>query len=275
MQSSVKSQALKKSLLILFLAGSIFASDVSGMENTVSKEQTVLFSNMIGMTAITTWGILNWDYFKNTPQAKNEGWFSNTTKNGGQDKLGHFYISYALSSALATFYESRGYSAGYGAILGAVSSFGMTSWMEIGDAFSTYGFSPEDFIMNLMGSITGYFLYSHPNIAKKMDIRFEYQPDFNTTDFFTDYENQKFLVALKLDGFEFAQNNYFKYLELHLGYDINGFPDRKDRERNVYIGIGINISRLFTQASMPRISKMFNFIQLPHTYIQMDKNLNR
>ena len=111
-------------------------------------------------------------------------------------------------------------------------------------------------------------------IAEKIDIRLEYRPDFNKTDFFTDYENQKFLLALKFDGFEFAQKNYLKYLELHLGYNTKGFPDQKNRERNIYIGIGINISRLFKQASMPRISKAFNYIQMPYTYIQIDKNLN-
>ncbi len=275
MQYLIKSQYLKKYLFILLLAGCVFVTDLSGMEANFSKEETVLISNMTGLTAITTWGILNWDYFKNKPVKKNEGWFSDDTKDGGLDKLGHFYFSYTLSNALAAVYENTGYSARQGALIGALSSFGMTTWMEIGDSFSSYGFSYEDFIMNLMGSMTGYFFYSHPGIAEKIDIRLEYWPDFNKTDFTTDYENQKFLLALKLDGFEFAQKNYFKYLELHLGYYTKGFPDKKYRERNIYIGVGINISRLFKQASMPKISKAFNYIQLPYTYIKIDKNLNK
>lgn len=274
MQYFINSQALKKSFFMLLLAGCFLPSPLSGMEINLQKKETVLISNIIGAAAITTWGILNWDYFKNTPQKIDEGWFSDDTKDGGHDKLGHFYFSYALSHALAAIYKTVGYSARQGALLGSVSSFGMTSWMELGDAFSRYGFSYEDFLMNLMGSITGYFFYSHPDIARKFDIRLEYCPKFNTADFSTDYENQKFLMALKFDGFEFAQNNYFKYLELHLGYYTKGYPDKKNRERNLYIGLGINFSRLFKQAKLPRVSKIFNYIQLPYTYIKADKNLN-
>ena len=275
MQYFIKSQALKRYFFILLLAGCVLAPDLSGNQANFSKEKTVLISNMAGLTAITTWGILNWDYFKNKPVKKDEGWFSDNTKDGGIDKLGHFYFSYALSNALAAIYENTGYSARQGALIGSLSSFGLTTWMEIGDSFSSYGFSYEDFIMNFMGSMTGYFLYSHPGIAEKIDIRLEYRPDFNKADFTTDYENQKFLLALKFDGFEFAQKNHFKYLELHLGYYTKGFPDKSYRERNIYIGVGINISRLFKNASMPKISKAFNYIQLPYTYIKIDKNLNK
>ncbi|MBT3178356.1 MAG: DUF2279 domain-containing protein [Desulfobacula sp.] len=270
-----KLYTLKKYFFILFLTCCIFVPDLSGMETNFSKQETVLISNILGLTAITTWGILNWDYFKNEPKKKDEGWFSKNTKDGGHDKLGHFYFSYALSNALAGIYEKKGYSARQGAFLGSLSSFGMTTFMEVGDSFSSYGFSYEDFIMNLVGSVTGYFLYSHPDIAQKIDFRVEYHPNFSKTDFFTDYENQKFLLALKFDGFEFAQKNHLKYLELHLGYYTKGFPDKKDRERNIYIGVGINISRLFKQAAMPKTSKAFNYIQLPYTYIKIDKNLNK
>jgi uncharacterized protein YfiM (DUF2279 family) len=227
------------------------------------------------LSTITTWGILNWDYFKNDPQKQDEGWFSDNTKDGGHDKLGHFYFTYALSHALAAIYENSGYTPRQGALLGSLSSLGMSSWMEIGDTFSSYGFSYEDFIMNLIGSMTGYLFYSYPYIAKKIDIRLEYLPKFNTLDFSTDYDNQKFLMALKFDGFEFAQKNYFKYLELHLGYSTKGYPDKKNRERNIYMGIGINFSSLFKQAGMPKISKAFNYIQIPYTYIKIDKNLNK
>jgi uncharacterized protein YfiM (DUF2279 family) len=271
----IKSQILKKYFIIILLAECILPANLSGMEMNFKKEDTLLISNIIGLSAITTWGVLNWDYFKNDPQKKDEGWFSDDTKDGGHDKLGHFYFTYALSHALAAIYTKAGYTPRQGALLGSLSSFGMSSWMEIGDAFSSYGFSYEDFIMNLIGSMTGYLFYSYPAIAEKIDIRLEYRPKFDTTDFSTDYENQKFLMALKFDGFEFAQKNYFKYLELHLGYYTTGYPDKKNRERNIYTGIGINFSRLLKQAKMPKISKVFNYIQLPYTYIKIDKNLNK
>lgn len=245
-----------------------------GFETDFSKEETVLISNGLGLAAITTWGILNWNYFNNDPKKAEEGWFSNDTKNGGQDKIGHFYFAYSLSHILSAIYESHGYSNRKGAFFGSLSSFGLTTWMELGDSFSEYGFSYEDAIMNLVGSITGYFLYTCPAISKKIDFRIEYWPDFSEPDFFTDYEHQKFLMAVKFDGFDFSQKNILKYLEFHLGYYTRGFADNTSREQNIYVGIGINVSRLFKRISMPRTAKVFQYIQLPYTYIKTTKNLN-
>lgn len=246
----------------------IFTSfQVVAGEDQCSEKNTVLISNAVGLSLITTWGILNWDYFKRSPRRAEEGWFSDSTDSGGFDKLGHFHFSYSLSHLLAYIYEESGYSPESAARFGALSSFGMASWMEVGDSFSRYGFSWEDFLMNLVGSSTGYLFYTHPEIASKIDFRIEFDPDFSTTDFVTDYERQKFVVALKLDGFRFSQDNWLKYVELHLGYYTRGFPDRIDRERNVYAGIGLNISRLFKSLSMPRTSRVFDYVQVPHTYI--------
>jgi len=80
-------------------------------------------------------------------------------------------------------------------------------------------------------------------------------------------------MALKLDGFDFAQDNYLKYFELHLGYYTRGVYDQIKRERTVYFGIGINVSRLFKHFSMPKTAKVFNYIQAPYTYIEMKNKL--
>ena len=57
---------------------------------------------------LTGWGILNWDYFQNDPKKADEGWFSESAKNGGVDKLGHFYFSY--EDAVMNFLGSPLYS---------------------------------------------------------------------------------------------------------------------------------------------------------------------
>lgn len=274
MQSFLKAWVLKPFfpgflVIVFFLPPALF-----GGENRFSKEETVFISNGIGLAAITTWGILNWDYFKNDPKTAHEGWFSENSKTGGQDKLGHFFASYSLSHLLSAMYEKSGYSARQGALIGAVSSFGLTTWMELGDAFSTYGFSREDMVMNVLGATAGYVLYAYPELSEKIDFRLEYLPEFDKADVLTDYENQKFLMALKFDGFEFARKNYLKYLELHLGYYTRGYDNHDTRERNIYLGLGINFSRIFKTASMPRTAKVFNYIQLPYTYVAVEKNLN-
>lgn len=261
---------------LVFLSNLFFPiPDVSGNENDFSKQDKVIICNSVGLAAITAWGLLNWDYFQNDPKKAEEGWFSDDTKNGGYDKLGHFYFSYTLSHILSDFYERSGYCSRQGAFFGSLSSFSLMTFMEIGDSFSSYGFSYEDFFMNLIGTATGYLFYTCPEISEKIDFRLEYRPDFKETDFSTDYEHQKIIMALKFDGFSFAEKHYLKYFELHLGYYTRGYPDTYDRERNVFMAIGINLSRVFKQCSMPKTSKVFNYIQVPYTYIEVNKDLNK
>ena len=84
----------------------------------------------------------------------------------------------------------------------------------------------------------------------------------------------KFLMAVKLGGFESLKNTYAEYIEFHLGYYTRGYSDDINKERNIYIGIGINLSKIFTNFSMTKTAKVFNYYQLPYTYISIDKNLN-
>jgi len=61
--------------------------------------------NLIGIGAVTTWGVVNWDYFSNSPKSTSEGWFANDTASGGADKLGHLYTSYVMAHGLSSLYE--------------------------------------------------------------------------------------------------------------------------------------------------------------------------
>ncbi|WP_027363002.1 DUF2279 domain-containing protein [Desulfospira joergensenii] len=239
-----------------------------------SKSQKVLMTNLAGLAAITVWGTANWDYFSSSPATGSEGWFSENTKEGGADKWGHFYFSYGLSHLLAGTFEDWGYSTEKSARLGALSSFAMMGYMELGDAFSDYGFSHEDMIMNLLGSAAGYFLYSHPSLSEKINFRIEYIPEFDRADVFTDYENMKFVMALKLNGFESIQDSFARHFELQLGYYTRGYSRDGDRERNIYLGIGLSLPEIFSGLSMPKISKFFTYFQAPYTYIPLEKDLN-
>ncbi|MFO7988045.1 MAG: DUF2279 domain-containing protein [Thermodesulfobacteriota bacterium] len=96
-------------LLIICLL--LFPITASGFNwSDTPKEKKLLYVNAAGLAVITGWGIVNWDYFSTAPSAKNEGWFAGHTKEGGADKLGHFYASYALSHFLGHTFETWGYS---------------------------------------------------------------------------------------------------------------------------------------------------------------------
>jgi hypothetical protein len=106
----------------------------------------------------------------------------------------------------------------------------------------------------------------------------EYTPEFNHNDFgfSTNYERQRFLVAVKADGFDFIKDPYLRYLEFHVGYYARGYdnfqeggPD--DRRRYLYVGLGFNVSKLLQKVVNTRV---LDYIQIPYTSIRKDFRLD-
>lgn len=246
-------------------------------ENT-ERKRDILYTNLIGAAVISVWGVANWDYVKGSPHTDEEKWFGKSTQSGGADKLGHFYSPYFIGSGLSGLYESWGYKEKEAAFYGSLSSLFLMNYMEIGDAFSPdLGFSYEDFIMNTLGAFSSYLFYTNPELSKRIDLRFEYIPSFNTADLVTEYERMKYLIAFKAEGFEFISNPYLKYAELQFGYYTRnykgGYTD--ESERIVYMGIGINLSRVLRKNSYKKTAHFLNYYQLPYTYLPFEKDLNR
>ncbi len=238
-----------------------------------TKEQKALMLNAGAATFIIGYGIGFWDYFQTSPQVGDEGWFGPETKHRGADKLGHFWSTYTLGHAFAFAYRWWDYDAETANILGALSSLGFQTLMEVGDSFSAdNGFSYEDAIMNFAGAGAAYILGKYPELARKIDFRLEYGPDsFDdiSGDILTDYESQRYLMALKLDGFDVFQNSYLSYLELHVGYEMSGsnpnIPGQPDgRRADYYVGAGFNVSKLVQNFVD---TKVFDYFQLPYTSV--------
>ncbi len=227
----------------------------------MTKEKKLWILNSATSLGLITWGRIYWDYGLKPMHSSSEGWFGRDTKEGGADKLGHLYSSYLAGHAYASIYKGWGYGREKAALYGAYSSFGFTTLMELGDSFSPYGFSYEDFLVNTAGTLWGYYSYRYPRLQEMIDLRLEYRFHKRSFsgDFFTDYERMKHLVALKASGFELLNRGWISYLELHLGYFTQGFNDPvKSRERFTYIGIGINLAKLFH-------TRVFNYYQIPST----------
>lgn len=239
------------------------------------RRKRVLQTNLVGVGVVTLWGVLQWDYFSRTPHAQSEGWFGWDTDNGGADKLGHMYTTYVLSHGLAALYRHWDFAQGDAALFGALSSFTIMGYMELGDSFSDYGFSYEDMLANTAGALLGFMLYKHDDIADKIDFR--WQPGFkpNQVDFTTDYENSKFLLALKLNGFDWAKDTPWRHVEFHLGYYTRGFAeDEIDRERKIYVGIGINLTDLFKRHGWNKTATLLRYVQIPYTSINAEHNFD-
>jgi hypothetical protein len=104
-----------------------------------------------------------------------------------------------------------------------------------------------------------------------------YVPSFESKDVITDYESMKYLIALKAEGFDFVSNPYLKYAELHLGYYTRnyagGYSDQS--ERIVYLGVGLNLSKLTREYGYAKTSRVLNYYQLPYSYVPLEKDLNQ
>ena len=241
----------------------------------LTRGQKTILLNAGSMAAVLIYGFSKWDYGKSSFHFENEGWFERDTKYGGADKLGHFWSSYALSHLYSYLYRKWGYTDREANLYGALSNLGFQTFMEVADGFSpSQGFSYEDLIMNILGTGVAYVWGKYPSLAGKIDFRTEYTPEFNSRDFglTTNYERQKFLIAIKADGFEFIKNPYLKYLEFHAGYYARGYSDFEengpdDRRRFLFVGIGFNVSKLVQRFVNTRI---FDYIQVPYTSVNKD-----
>jgi hypothetical protein len=246
----------------------------------LTKEEKALILNAGGALAVTAYGLVFWDYFQTAPKADGEGWFGRTTKYGGADKLGHFWSTYAVGHLISYVYRWWDFDRDRANTLGALSSLGIQTLMEAGDSFSAdYGFSYEDALMNFAGAGAAYLLGKYPDLARKIDFRFEYRPKkFSdlTNDVLTNYDNQRYIAALKLDGFDMFHDSYLSYLELQAGYYTRGYeewdPGKPDnRRRHLYFGVGFNVSKLVQNFVD---TKVFDYVQVPYTSIGASKGLD-
>ena len=267
-------------LLLMFSASITVAdslpADCNGEISIQDRNKSLWKVNITGIAVITGWGIAKWDYFTTSPQSGSEGWFGNDTKSGGSDKLGHLYTSYLLTHGLSNFFQSKCFSQQDAATYGALSTLAIVAYMEVGDSFSHFGFSKEDIVANSIGISYGYLSYKYPKLANLVDIRWQYKPNKETLgDFVTDYENSKFLLALKLNGFDFARDSFLKHIELHTGYYTRGFnnPD-VTKERNIFFAISLNLTDLFRRHSYNKTSTLLKYYQIPDTSLEKTIELN-
>ncbi len=245
--------------------------------DSFSKKEKLIITNAGIATGVIAWGFSQWGYGTESYHTDDEGWFEKTTSNGGSDKLGHFYTNYLMTRIMSPIYEDWGYSKKESALYGSLTSIMISGLLiEVGDGYSEHGFAQNDLIADSFGVLSGYLLYLNPSLAKKIDFRFEYNPFKDTgfknqTDFTTDYERMKHLMAIKAEGFELFEDTPMKYLELHLGYYSRNFNHDslplEGRERNVYIGLGLNLSKIL-RPTIGKYATFFNYVQNPYSYFE-------
>lgn len=208
--------------------------------------------------------------------------FGRNTGSGGADKLGHAFISYAISNVLTERLQGQGVPVDRAALSAAISAQAVMLYVEVFDGYSNdHGFAREDLVMNLLGSGFAYARAVTPGLREKMDFRLEYQSSgYKGFRPISDYEGQKYLLALKLGGFKAFQKTPLRYLELQAGYYTRGFSqpaqlNGASPKRYTFIGFGLNLNELLLgqkkadESPWRDTGRMFlEHIQLPHASTQ-------
>ena len=247
-----------------------------GWWSSMPKERKMLYTTTASAALIGIWGLATWDYGSSGFNSADEGWFGEDSKYGGADKVGHFWSTYAFSDALTGLYKSWGYESRKANNYGAISAFLVQLAMEFGDGTSeTQGFSWEDVVMNGVGALTSILMERYPELDRKIDFRVEYYFNVDINNIFDDYSNQYYSMVLKLDGFDYIENTFLKYIEFSAGYYSRGYDTEEvDKERAFYGGISLNFSRFFHQNDWNKTGKLLEYWQPPYTVLKASHSLD-
>ena len=92
-------------------------------------------------------------------------------------------------------------------------------------------------------------------LREKLDFRLEYLTSSEYHDWgpVTDYDGQRYLVAVKLSGFEKLDQTPLRFVELQAGYYTEGYTDETRKAgveptRNPYLAVGLNLNELLGEA---------------------------
>jgi hypothetical protein len=228
-------------------------------------------------------GVAQWDWGKTGFHLYKEGWFGKSTSYGGVDKLGHAWSAHVMSDYFTGRLRSLGFDKYQSAVTAALITGTAFLAVEIGDGFSRYGASYEDFVASAVGIGFSFLRNTVPGLDGKVDFRMQYMPTGHGDVLgLGDYSGKKFLLAWKLAGLETFADGPLRYLELHTGYYARGHSEWERaagvaKTQSPYVGIGLNLSELlFSHPSLRDTPPaavgrtLARYLQAPYTYIASD-----
>lgn len=259
-------------------------SESYSFKTTVDDVKAIKWEGLGAFAGITALGVKSWDWGSSGFHFNNEHWFGKNTGSGGSDKLGHAFTSYALTNAFAERLQVKGRSPERAALSASLLSTALMLYVEAFDGVSgDHGFSYEDVVMNSLGIGFAYLRQTNPRFKSLVDFRMEYKPSgYKGFKPLSDYEGQKYLLALKLSGFKSLKQSPLRYFELQAGYYSRGFSkearnDAQARRQQGFVGIGVNLSQLFfgypseADRSYDQVGRFtFEHVQVPYTAARIE-----
>lgn len=213
------------------------------------------------------------------PRFKREGWFGRNTTTVGVDKLAHAYSAYVISELLyARLKRNTGDAPGIQYTAAALAS-GIMLYTEAFDSIEPDGgWSWEDVTMNTAGAAFSVLRNSVPGLDEKLDYRLMIEPNENifNSKGKKHFQQQRYLFALKLSGFDAFDRSPLRFLELHAGYHGDDFLN-EDRDagirpkRHLFLGMAVNLRELLFKNSRSRVGRaageVLDYFQPPYTAV--------
>jgi len=222
-----------------------------------------------------------------------ENFFGPDSYAGGADKCSHFVVMANLASALVDAYDRQGHSPAQSSTL----AFGMTLLsglaIEVGDAYSPYGFSWEDLTADVLGTATGVLVRRNGLTglialrAGKVQTDVPVPPGYQPVLGAPSYSNEIYTADLKIAGL--AGRLHFRpglarFLLTGVTYSTKGYgydPPLPDRERLVGFELGLNIPEILTAVGVHEttwwgslLHKALDFFRIPFTSFGFQYDLN-
>lgn len=256
------------------------SSDASGIWSSMLQDGRKIPVEFWGTFAtISIIGIRNWDWGTSDFHTNSEGWFGYDTGSGGNDKMGHAFMTYGFTNNFSEALIHHGVPRARAARSAALLSQVLAMYVEVFDGYSAdHGFSGEDVVFNLAGTGMAWLRQYYPAVHERFDYRMEYLPSgykgFNPI---SDYAGMTWIFAWKLAGEDAFRDTPLRFFELQAGYYTRGFSsaERADglrRTRNDFIGIGINLNEVFLGRRQPdenRVRRYARYLmehyQVPYT----------
>ncbi|MFL9840348.1 DUF2279 domain-containing protein [Sphingomonas sp. ST-64] len=227
---------------------------------------------------ITALGIFNWNWGSSGFHFSSEGWFGRDTSSFGSDKLGHAYSTYVMTEFLSAAIRRNARAPKRAQVSAAAISMALMTYVEVFDGFSgDHGFAWEDMAANTAGAAFSVLRHTVPGLNDKLDFRLHYIPSGNVGwRPITDYSGQRYVLAVKLAGFEPFADGPSRFVELHGGYYARGFTEREklrgvEPKRALFVGIGFNLQQLISRdrgekSRFHRAARSaLEYVQVPYT----------
>jgi hypothetical protein len=243
---------LKKTLLLFFIYSISLIPQIKQEANLTdttgtffNRKNISIIALSAGLSASLISSYIAWWKDNSRSFRFYSGEWLNDSGSNGIDKVGHFYTSYMFYRIQRDILLWGGYSNDFSTLTSAILTFSFALGIEIGDAFSTYGFDYQDLTFNIGGLGYG-FLQDKVPILQNFKFKWSYIPrdKFNFPPRFTShYDEHVYWLSIDIYNlFESSLGKYWpKFIQPAVGFSVEDSGNR----REFIVGLDFNLLTLF------------------------------